>query len=170
MDLSCTQGRQGFEARFPVLRNWVNSFSTKERLAPKSSATWRREPIPRSYDLTIFWRKSSEFGAISFRWHRSHRVVPYTQIQTALMAVFTRPACTSRNGDLFTLNHDLARTASSLKHTRLVLSLGQCSRPRRYIVTQALGTFRQIKHCRDHVPALQFVRLLHHANAVVPVP
>src|SRR5574343_51848 len=73
------------------------------------------------------------------------------------------------DGDLFSLDHDLPTTSSCFNGTRLVLPLRQCSGSWWYVITQGLRMLRQVDQRRNQVPALQLIRVLHHADAVIPI-
>ena len=91
------------------------------------------------------------------------RAAPLAEIITAL-----RHECVPI-GLSFSLDHDLPRTAACFQCPRLVLSFGQCSRSWWYVIPQGLRMLRQVDQRRNQVPALQLIRVLHHADAVVPI-
>src|SRR5574343_18728 len=76
---------------------------------------------------------------------------------------------TSSNRDFFSLNHELPRTSPRFQCTGLVLPLRQCPCSWWYVITQGLRMLRQVDQRRNQVPALQLIRVLHHADAVIPI-
>lgn len=59
--------------------------------------------------------------------------------------------------NLFSPDHELPRTAALFWGAGNMLPLGQCSRSKRYVITQGLRAFSLVGQRRNHVPALQLI-------------